>query len=92
MTFIQKTLILHFLKMLKNHAEREQLKPVNKTFLEVLSRTTLLSIIDQMTGKGRHPDDPDFSALSNEALLKWIADQYYILDYIIQELEESIRL
>jgi hypothetical protein len=92
MNFKQTILVLHFLNQLKKQSTREQLEPITKAFLYVLTREQLLGIIENMTGKGGHPDDPNFSVMSDEDLLKWIADQYYILDWLIETMEESIRL
>jgi hypothetical protein len=45
-----------------------------------------------MTEGLRHEDDPDFLLLTDSELLTYIADQYYILDYLISQIEREVGI
>ena len=80
----------NFLLHLKNQHQNEQLLHVTDVFLNLFSYDELLSIIDHMTGGGYHDEHPNFKECDKEQLLDFIADQYYILDYLILKIEREL--
>lgn len=85
-------IIRNFLLQLRNQHHNEQLRPVTDVFLNLFSREELLSVIEHMIGGGYHDEYPSFKECEKEQLLEFIADQYYILDYLISRIEDEIGL
>lgn len=85
---ITRKLLLH----LKSLHQNERLLPIPDAFQNLLTREDLLAIIEHMTEGLRHEDDPDFLLLTDRELLKYIADQYYILDYLIFQIEREVGI
>lgn len=82
----------NFLLHLRNQHQNEQLLPLTDVFATIFSREELLAIIDHMTEGISDPEHPNFEECEKHELLTFIADQYYVLDYIISRIEEHIGI
>lgn len=85
---ITRSLLLH----LKNLHQDERLLPVSDVFLNLLSRDELIAIIDLMTDGEHGESDPEFAKYEKAELLNFIADQYYILSYLIDRIEREVGI
>lgn len=90
---IQHLIIIRkLLLLLRDEHPNERLREIDASYERLLEKEELLTIIHQMTGGTRHEDDPYFEWLTTDELLKWIKNEYYILDFIIKLLEKEIGI
>jgi hypothetical protein len=92
LSFNQQLLTLYFLHTLRDQAKLKQLEPIKKACLYILPRSELQAIINYMIQEGTKREKPDFEKLTDYELLQWIGDDYYILDYLIEKLEQEVVL
>ncbi len=81
-------LIRHFLEILKNRSEKEQLSPISRS-MKLLTKKQLISIIDNMFDGQGEDEYPDLKTKSKKDLLEVIDDEYYILDDLINKIEKK---
>lgn len=77
---------IHFLEKLRvEHRDTEALSPMHRAFEHLLSHHELLEILQRMHHGGTAPNISELKTKSKSELLSLIDDEYYILEYVIEE-------
>lgn len=77
---------VHFLECLrKQHEESEKLAPIHPAFAHLLDKEELMAIMQQIYNGDTEFEHPNFEDKSREELCVIIKDEYYILEYLIDE-------
>ena len=84
---------VHFLEALRTQSEEtEHLAPVHKAFTHLLEKQELVAILQNIYNDEAEFEHPNFTEKTKEELLAIIKDEYYILEYLIEEVWGSYVL
>lgn len=77
---------IHFLEILRNnHQETEHLAKIREAFAFLLEKKELIAIAQLIYNGEAEKEHPNLHQKTEAELLDLIKDQYYVLEYMIEE-------
>lgn len=77
---------IHFLETLrKRNEDTEKIAPVRNAYANLLDKEELIIIMQNIYNGEAEYERPGFTEMSKRELLAIIKDEYYILEYLIEE-------
>jgi hypothetical protein len=85
----EQKLILHFLKQLQTILENDKNQKLNKLFTDFFTREELIEILEHSI-LDRDLEEHNILTLGSDDLLELVGEDYFILSFLIEILENSI--
>lgn len=84
---------IHFLETLRKRNENtEKIAPARNAYANLLEKEELITIMQNIYNGEAEYEHPNFTEKSKKELLTIINDEYYILEYLIEEVWGSYVL
>jgi len=81
-----RLITIHFLEALRKQSEDlEKIAPTRNAYAHLLGKEELIIIMQNIYSGEAEYEHPGFTTMSKKELLAIIKDEYYILEYLIEE-------